>query len=230
MDNVHDLAVAKIRTILLEGESQNEDSGVPYHDAPLSHQLDDLLGDIGSHAVVDAAAGENHLRVVADLGRFVRQIIRIHPDAVAAHQAWAERQEVPLRAGGPQDFLSVDPDPIENERQFIDEGDVHIPLGVFDHLGGLRDLDAGGLVGACSDDRGIKCIHQICDPRLRPGGDLFDVRQAVLLIAGVDPFRAVATIEVPVEAQRRISLQYRYANFLRAAGIDGRFVYDDIAL
>ena len=61
-----------------------------------------LLGDVLAHAVVDAPAGEDHLRVVAELVGLVRQVVRIDADAVAADEARAERQEVPLGARGLQ--------------------------------------------------------------------------------------------------------------------------------
>ena len=72
--------------------------------------LDGLLGDELAHAVVDAAAGEDHLRVVAEHVGLVREVVRIDADAVAADQAGAERQEVPLGAGGLQHFQRVDAD------------------------------------------------------------------------------------------------------------------------
>jgi hypothetical protein len=72
------------------------------------HQLDHALRHVATHAVVDAAPGQDHLRVVADLLRLVGQVVRIHADAVAADQARPERQEVPLGAGGFQHLAGVD--------------------------------------------------------------------------------------------------------------------------
>ena len=34
---------------------------------------------------------------------------------------------------------------IENDGEFVDQGDVEVALDVFDHLGGLGDLDAPGV-------------------------------------------------------------------------------------
>ena len=76
----------------------------------LDHLLDRLLGDELAHAVVDAPAGQDHLRVVAEHLRLVRQVVRVDADAVAADQARAERQEVPLGAGRLQHLERVDAD------------------------------------------------------------------------------------------------------------------------
>ena len=113
----------------------------PYLDAAVQHRFDQLAGDEAAHAVVDAPAGENHLRVVADLLGFVGQVVGVHADAVAAHQAGAERQEVPFGAGGFQHFLGVDAHAAEDHRQLVDQGDVEVTLGVFDHLGGFGHFD-----------------------------------------------------------------------------------------
>ena len=68
--------------------------------AGANHQLDGLLGDELAHAVVDAPAGEDDLRVVAEHLGLVGQVVRVDADAVAADQAGPERQEVPFGAGG----------------------------------------------------------------------------------------------------------------------------------
>src|SRR3982074_724356 len=78
-------------------------------------------------------ARQDHLGVIADLLRLVRQVVGIHPDAVAAHQSRPERQEVPLAAGRVQHFLGVDLQAIEEESELIDQRDVHVALRVFDH-------------------------------------------------------------------------------------------------
>ena len=120
------------------------------------HRLDGLFGDEFGHAVVDAAAGQDHLRVVADHLGLVRQVVRVDADAVAAHQARAERQEVPLRAGGLQHFQRVDADLVEDDGQLVHQRDVQVALGVLDDLGGLGHLDAGGAVHAGLDDRFVQ--------------------------------------------------------------------------
>jgi len=45
--------------------------------------------------------------VVANGLRFVRQIVRVYPNAMPAHQARFERHKVPLGAGGGQHQVGV---------------------------------------------------------------------------------------------------------------------------
>ncbi len=76
---------------------------------PIAHAPEDLARDIHGHVVVQAPAREDHLGVVADLLRLVRQVVRVHTDAVTAHEARAEWQEVPLGARRDQDFFRIYP-------------------------------------------------------------------------------------------------------------------------
>ena len=89
------LRVANVRHVLLERDSEHEDRPVRGLQA-----VSDLLDDEGPHRVVGTAAGEDDLRVVADLRRAMGQIVGIDADAVAPDQARREVQEVPLGAGG----------------------------------------------------------------------------------------------------------------------------------
>jgi hypothetical protein len=67
----------------------------------------------------------------------VRQVVRVHADAVAADQARLERQEVPFGAGGLQHFQRIDAELVEDEAQLVHQRDVQIALRVLDHLGGF---------------------------------------------------------------------------------------------
>ena len=102
-----------------------------------------LLGDEGAHVVVDAAAGEDHLGLVAELLGLHRQVVRVDADAVAADEARLELQEVPLGAGGGEHVGRADAHAVEDDRQLVHQGDVEVALGVLDDLGRLGDLDAG---------------------------------------------------------------------------------------
>ena len=74
-----------------------------------------LACDVRTHVVVDAAPREDHVRVVADQLRLVRQIIGIDTDAVAADQAGAEGLKIPLGSGCVQDFHGVETELVEND-------------------------------------------------------------------------------------------------------------------
>ena len=122
------------------------------------------------------------------------------------------------------------PQAIEDHSKFVDDGDVQIALGVFDDLGRFGDLDARRLMRAGLDDLAIEFVDEVGDFRGRAGGDFHDIGQAALLVAGIDALRAVAGEEVDIELKTGNLLQHRDAVFLGCAGIDGRFVDDDVAL
>ena len=181
-----------------------------------------------AHLVVDTPAGKDDFRVVADLLRLVRQVVRIDADAVATNQPRSKGQEVPFCARRQQHILGVDAEAMEDQRQFVDEGDVQITLGIFDHLRRLGDTNAGRPVCTRGDDRGIELIHIGGSSFGGTRRNLGDTGQAVQLVAGVDPFRAVAGKEVPVEGQTGATLQFRHADLFRRPGVDRRFVDDDV--
>ncbi|MCY1522314.1 hypothetical protein D9M68_571620 [compost metagenome] len=157
------------------------------------------------------------------------QVVRIHANAVAAHQARTERQEVPLGAGGLQHGLGVDAHLVEDQGQFVDQRDVHVALRVLDHFGGLGHADAGRLVRAGGDDLLVQLVDQLGHFGRGAGGDLLDRADAVFLVARVDALGAVARVEVHVELQARHALQHRHAVFFGGARIDGGFIDDDVA-
>ena len=107
----------------------------------MDHLLDGFAREVRAHAVVDAPPGEDNLGVVAGELCLVREVIRVHADAVPADEARPERQEVPLRAGGLQHLVSLDPQPLEDDRKLVDERDIEVALRVLDHLGRFGDFD-----------------------------------------------------------------------------------------
>ena len=96
MNNIHDLGVAQVWTVFLEGQPHYQHAGTIDINAALKHALDQLRHHIGSHAVVQTTACQDDFRVVADTFSLVGQVIGVYANTVAAHQPWAERQEVPL--------------------------------------------------------------------------------------------------------------------------------------
>ncbi len=228
--DVDDLGVAHVGAILLEGESQDQDVGVEDLDALLEHQLDGLRGDIFAHAVVDAAAGEDDLGVVAVALGALGEVVGVHADAVAADEARAEGEEVPLGARGFQDVQGVDAHLVEDLAELVDEGDVDVALAVLDDLGGLGDLDGGGEVGAGGDDGGIDFVDILTNGRGGSGSDLADVLDGVLLVAGVDALGGVAREEAFVELEPRDLFDDGDALVFGHAGIDGGLIDDDVAL
>ena len=84
---------------------------------------------------------------MVDLPRPLSQIIGINPDAMPTDQTGGEIQEIPFCPGGFQNVIDGDAKLLKNHGNFIDKGDVNIPLGIFDNLGGLCGANAGG--GKC---------------------------------------------------------------------------------
>ena len=225
--DVDDFRVAQVGAALFEGETENEDPGVDYlHLAP-GHEFDHFVGHIAGHAVVDAPPGEDDFGVVTDLLCLVGQVVGVDADTVAADQPGPEGQKVPFAACGFEDFEGVDTEAMEDQGEFVHQGDIEVALGVFDDLGGFGDLDRAGLVRAGGDDAAIKGIDELGDFGGGARGDFFDGGQAVRLVAGVDAFGAVAAIEVAVEAEAGVLFEERDADFFGGAGVDGGFVDDD---
>ena len=71
-------AVAQVRHILLEGQAEDQ------RRTCLAPALMERVGDPRTHAVVGAAAGKDHLRVVAKLLRQVAEVIWVDANAVPA--------------------------------------------------------------------------------------------------------------------------------------------------
>jgi len=65
LNHVGYLAVAQVGAVFFEGKAQHYDFGTLDIGAVSNHLLDSLLPYIGGHAIVDATAGQNDLRVVA---------------------------------------------------------------------------------------------------------------------------------------------------------------------
>ena len=140
-----------------------------------------------------------------------------------------KRQEIPFRRRRFQNVGGVDTETLENRREFVDEGDVEIALGVLDHFGGLGDFDRGGAVDPRRNHRSIDRGDDIERRGVLAGNDLPDRLEPMLLVAGIDALGRIADAEIGPGFQPRGALERRRAIFLRRAGIDGRFIDDDVA-
>ena len=226
-DHVDHLAVAQIGAVFLEGEAQHDDVGALDVVAALDHLLDGLFGDVLAHAVVDATAGQDDLRVVAQHVGLVGEVVRIDADAVAAHQARTEGQEVPLGARSFEHFDGVDADLVEDHREFVHQRDVEVALGVFDDLGGFGHLDRAGRVDAGGDHGAVNLFNLLEGFRGVAGDDLHDLGDGAFLVARVDALGGVADVEVLLPLEAREFLEDGNADFFGGTGIHGGFVHDD---
>ena len=166
---------------------------------------------------------------MAGLLGLVGQVVGVHADAVATDETGAEGQEVPLGAGRLEHGVGVDPEAFEDHRELVDQGDVQVALGVLDDLRGFRGAQVRDRKGAGADDAAVQGVHERQGPGRGAGGHLDHVGQAMGLVPGIDPFGAVADEEALVVAQSRLALEQGYADLLRGAGIDRRFVHHDRA-
>src|SRR4029077_9046267 len=106
------------------------------------------------------------------------------------------------------------------------ERDVDVALRVLDDLGRFRHPDAAHAARAGGHDGSVQPIDELRRFGRRTRGDLEDVRQAMLLVAGIDALRTVTDKESLVELQPGFTFQYRHADLFGAPGVDGRFVHD----
>src|SRR6185312_2525306 len=209
-DDIDHLRIANVRDVLLEGNAEHG------HDRLLGRgRLEHpraLARDVRAHHVIDAAPRKNDLRKIAGLLCPVRQVIRVDADAVPADQARLKGLEVPFGPSRRQYVPGVDPEPVEDRRQFVHESDVEVTLRVFDDLRGFRHLDRRRAVNAGLDHRAIDVRDDVERTRVLAGYDLHDAFEAVLPVAWIDALGRIAEREVAAAHEARGPLQNRRAN------------------
>ena len=222
-NKIRDFGIAKVRAVFLEGKPGDDRFRAVRGEAGLRQALHRHLGDEARHAVVDAPPGEDRLGLVAEHLGSVRQVIGIDADAVAAHKAGMEREEVRLGGSGAQHLAGVDAHAVEDDRELVHQRDVQVTLRVLDHLGGLGDADAARAVHAGERDLRIELRDALEGFRTVARDDLRNGAQPVGLVAGVDALGGVADVEVLAPAHAGGALERGHAVFLGAARIHGRF-------
>ncbi len=228
-DQVGHFAVADIGAVFFEGDAHDADFAASHVDAVLQHALDDVACGVAGHVVVHAAASQDDLRVVTQLLGFVRQVIRVHANTVAADHARPERQKVPLAACGLEHLQRVDADALEDDGELIDKGDIQVTLAVFYYLCGFGHFDATGFPGTCFDDAVVKSIDFVGHFGRAATGDFLYGGEGVDFVTWVDALGAVAAVKVLVELQAADLFQHGDTHLFSGAGVDGRFVNDDVA-
>ena len=162
--NIDHLRIADVGNVLLKRHSEDRHGGIGA--ATLQQSAHAFPSDALSHAVIDAASGENDLRMIAGLLGPECEIIRIDADAVTADQPRLEVQEIPFGRRRSQHIAGVDAELVKNRGQLVHERDVEIALRVFDDFGSLGHLDR-----RCAMDSGFH--HRTVDGtrRYRACGD-----------------------------------------------------------
>ena len=226
-DHVDDAGITQVRTVLLEGQAEDDDRAILDRMTAADQHFDRLFGDELAHAVVDAAASEDDFRVVAQFLRLVGEIVGVYANAVATDQARTEGQEIPFRSGCLQHFQGVDADLVENDRQFVHQCDVQVALGIFDDLGGFSDLDARGGVNPGRDHAAVNFLNLGQGFRGIAGNDLDDLGHRTFLVARVDALGRIADEEILLPGLARFLFEDRDAHLFRGARIDRRFIDHD---
>ena len=131
------------------------------------------------------------------LTRFPGKIIRIDRNAVATQaRTRIERHETErLGGGGIDHFPDIDIHAGRKEFQFVDQRDVDATKNIFKKLGHFR--------GASRTDRNhfgdhlrVKCERRAAAGRIDAADNFGNLRQAVLLVAGIFAFRRKRQEEV----------------------------------
>ena len=220
IDDVNDLGIAQIATVLLERQSQNIDFGTFDVATAGDHVLDGLLGDELPHAIIDTPASQDDLRVVAQHLCLVSQVVGIHANAVAANQAWFETQKVPF---GPRCFKhlgGINAHLVKNDGQLVHQRNIQIALGILDHLCSLGCLDAGGPVNPRHNDGFIQLGYLVQGLRRIARHNLENLGQRMLFVTRIDTLRRVTHKKVLFPGQPRFPLQHGNTDILCRTGID----------
>lgn len=106
--DVDHFGVAHVGAVFLEGEAEDKDTAAKHLDAFAEHVFDYLVGYVGAHGVVHAAAGEDYLGVVAVALGALGEVEGVDADAVSADESRTEGQEVPFRGCRLEHGLGVD--------------------------------------------------------------------------------------------------------------------------
>src|SRR5258708_1649801 len=139
------------------------------------------------------------------LPSFKRPVTKSHPPRtyslwatarMTAHQPRKERQEIPFRLRRREHVAGVDAERMADRRELVHECDVEVALGIFDHFGGLRDLDRGRAMDASLDCRAVDLGHRVERLAVLGGYDFRDRLEAMRLVARIDSLRRIADGEV----------------------------------
>ena len=202
-DEIGHLGVARIGHVLLEGKTHHQHAGAIDALLALEHGPDDVVGNVGGHAIVDAAAGEDHLRMETDRFRFMGHIVGIDADTVTADETGTVGLEIPLGARRFEDLPRIEPEFLEQHGELIDQRNIDVALDVLDHFGGFGHPDRAHAMRPGRNDGGIDLIDEVGCLERRTRSDLDDVGKAVSLVARIDALRRIADEEVAIESEAR---------------------------
>lgn len=167
--------------------------------------------------------------MITDLLRLMRQIIGINADAMSAHKARTEREEIPFCPRGLENGFCVDSHSVKENSQFVNKRDINIPLSVFNHLCRFGHFDRGSEMCSRCDNGTVNGVDSNRHLWSRPGRNLFYMLNGMLFISRIDSFGGVSTEKVNIESQPRKTLKHRNTILLGRSWIHRAFVDDNVA-
>jgi len=124
--------------------------------------------------------------MIPELLGLVDEVIGVNGDAMTTDQSWRETDEVPLGRGSIDNRFGVESHLVEDDREFVEERDVQVPLHVLDDFCGLGGPDVLGDVDV--RDQAVELGEGLRGRVVHAGDDLGDLVDGVLVVAGVDAF------------------------------------------
>ena len=192
--------------------------------------LGDARDHVIGHAVVDLVRMLDELHAVAELlPGAPRQVGGVDRDAVAADAGARPEGLVAegLRGSGVQRLPDVDAEVAGEHGELVDEGDVHLPVGVLDQLGHLG-LPRRRRRDDRVDERRVERDRELTAPVGEPRHDLRGGVEPVVAVARIDPLGTVTEREVAPRLQPR-RLQDRPEQLLGGARVGRRFEHHEHA-
>src|SRR5262249_28560865 len=217
--DVDHLGIAYIGDVFLERHAEDRHRGIGA--TPSQQGAHAFPRDALTHAVIDASASENDLRMIAGLFGAKGQIVGVNANAVSAYKTWLKVHEIPFRCGGRKHIAGIDAELMKDGAEFIQERDIEIALRIFDNLGSLRDLDRRSAMDARFNNRTINIRDNVESSRVLRGHDLSNVFKPVRRVARIDPLGGIADREIASAGKARVFLQDWQTFFLDSARVYG---------
>ena len=167
------------------------------------------------------------MRNIAQFFCLIREVVRVHAYAMAAHQTRPEWQKVPFAACSVQHFLGVYVHALENHRKFVHQRNVQVALGVFNHFGCFGNPDGAGTVNSGSNHGCINIGHDVQRGGIGARHNFLDFGKSMFAVARINSLRAVADCEVCTELQARTGFEHRHTVFFGGTWVNRRFINHD---
>ncbi len=192
LQQLHDFQrgrLAEVIDVFFVGDAEDQDLRTLDRFLAIVESGGDGLDHVIRHRGVHFAGEFDEARGEIVFARFPRKIEGIDRDAVTAEAgAGIERHEAERLGGrGVDDFPDVDAHAQAEHFQLVDQRDVDAAEDVFEqlgHFGGSRRADRNDL----GDDRGVESDGCAAARRVGAADDFRNLRQAVLLVAGIFAF------------------------------------------